>query len=188
MKLQAIILVSLLAFLTGCHGPKVAKPLTQELGNKDDADNQMEFWHRLGERPMTSNDDAFHGLLLYMDGKDASADYDARVRELKSRKILPSRFDRPADEAVTRGNLAMALIKVTQIRGGVMLMLTGPTPRYATRELVYNGLYPPSSPNQTFTGSEYVGIIGRLEDYQRGNPADKPAASLPGEAPTKIDE
>jgi hypothetical protein len=182
MKLASLILV-LLLLLTGCHGPKVAAPLTQELG-KDDPDTQMEFWHRLGERPMTSNDDAFHGLLLYMDGKDASPDYTARVNTLKSRKILPQRFDRPGDEAITRGNLAMALLKVTQIRGGLMLLVLGPTPRYATRELVYNGLYPPSSPNQTFSGSEYVGIIGRLEDYQRGNPAEKSADYLPGEAPT----
>ena len=28
---------------------------------------------------------------------------------------------------------------------------------------------------------EVVGIIGRVEDYQRGNPADVPAAVLPGE-------
>lgn len=182
MKVKTLILVSLLACLTGCHGPKVATPLTAELG-KDDPDTQMEFWHRLGERPMTSNDDAFHGLLLYLDGKDPSPDYAARVKTLKDRNILPEYFNRPADEAITRGNLAMALMKVARIRGGVMANLLGPTPRYATRELVYNGLYPPSSPNQTFTGSEYVGIIGRLEDYQRGDPAEKSADYLPGETP-----
>jgi hypothetical protein len=49
---------------------------------------------------------------------------------------------------------------------------------------MFVGLYPPSSPNQTFSGSEFVGIIGRIEDYQRGNPADVPAAVLPGEAET----
>jgi hypothetical protein len=187
MRWVLVILFVLAVMLAGCSSPRVAEPLTQTLG-KDDPDTQLEFWHRLGERPMTSNDDAFHGLLLYLDGKDANQDYAGRVAELKRRKIIPAGFDRPADEALQRGTLAMAILKVTNVRGGVMATALGPTPRYATRELVYVGLYPPSSPNQTFSGSEYVGIIGRLEDYQRGNPADKPAASLPGEAPTKIEE
>jgi hypothetical protein len=42
------------------------------------------------------------------------------------------------------------------------------------------GLFPPGSPQQTFSGNEYVGIIGRIEDYQRGNAADKPASEMQG--------
>ena len=59
----------------------------------------------------------------------------------------------------------------------------GAGPRYATRELQYEGLYPPSSPNQTFSGAEFVGVIGRIEDYQRSQPpAEQPAKVLPTEA------
>ena len=46
---------------------------------------------------------------------------------------------------------------------------------------MFLNVYPPSTPNQSFSGNEFVGIIGRVEDYQRGNPADVPAAVLPGE-------
>ena len=187
MRTKLLILVALL-MVTGCSAPRVAQPPLTETLKKDDPDSQMEFWHQLGDRAMTSNDDAFHGLLLYMDGKDTAADYSARVQELKARKILPGWFKGQADSALTRGTMAMAIVKVLQIRGGLMLNLLGPTPRYATRELVYRGVYPPSSPNQTFSGSEYVGIIGRLEDYQLGNSADKPASSLPDEAPGKVEE
>jgi hypothetical protein len=186
MKARLLILAVMLA-VGGCAAPRVKEPMVESL-KKDDPDTQMEFWHNLSDRPMTSNDDAFHGLLLYMDGKDPQSDYPARVRELKSRNILPGWWDHPGDEALRRGTLAMAIVKVTHLHGGVMLTVLGPTPRYATRELVYLGVYPPSSPNQSFTGSEYVGIIGRLEDYQRGDPANKPAASLPGDAPTKVEE
>ena len=186
MRAKLLILAALLA-VGGCAAPRVKEPMVETL-KKDDPDTQMEFWHTLGDRPMTSNDDAFHGLLLYLDGKDSYANYDARVEELKSRKILPSWWKGASDEALRRGTLAMAIVKVTDIHGGVMLTVLGPTPRYATRELVYLGVYPPSSPNQTLTGSEYVGIIGRLEDYQRGDPANKPAADLPSEAPTKVNE
>ena len=53
-----------------------------------------------------------------------------------------------------------------------MMTLSPNCSRYATRELVYLELYPPSTPNQTFSGAEYVGIIGRIEDYQRGDNVD----------------
>jgi hypothetical protein len=35
-------------------------------------------------------------------------------------------------------------------------------------------LYPQSSPNQTFSGTELVGVIGKLEDYQRGGADNVP--------------
>lgn len=177
--MRGVVCAALVLLGTACQTPRVSQPpLTGQFG-KDDLDTQLEFWHRLNALPMTSHDDAFHGLLLYVDGADPSADYAGRVAALKAKKMLPAGFDRPADEAIARGTLAVAIVRVINVRGGLTMMLMGPTPRYAVRELQYMGLYPPSSPNQTFSGSEFVGIVGRLEDYQRGNPADKPAAVLP---------
>jgi hypothetical protein len=65
------------------------------------------------------------------------------------------------------------------------MRLVGPAPmngRYAVRELQFMELYPPSSPNQTFSGTEFLGIIGKLEDYRReqrglGRPAGQQAAA-----------
>jgi hypothetical protein len=147
-----------------------------------DADSQIEFWHALTEQPICSNDAAFHGLLLYLENKDDSTDYVGRVATLKSRGMLPSGFNQPADAAIQRGTLAVALCRALQIKGGVTMRVLGPSERYALRELQFLGLYPPGSQQQTFSGNEYVGIIGRIEDYQRGNPADKPASELPGHA------
>jgi hypothetical protein len=61
----------------------------------------------------------------------------------------------------------------------MMMTLSPNCSRYATRELVYLELYPPSTPNQTFSGAEYVGIIGRIEDYQRGDNVELPATQMP---------
>ena len=163
----------------GCQTAKVAQPLTGKLAGND-PDSQLEFWHTLATRPVTSNDEAFHGLLLYADGQDPAKDYSGRLGVLKSRKMLPEKFDAPADRAVERGPLAVAIVRLLDIKGGVMLRLTG-AQRYAVRELQFLDLYPPSGPNQTFSGTEYLGIIGRLEDYQRGNPAEAPAGVMPGE-------
>ena len=162
-------LFAILFVVTGCHTAHVQEPLTQKLGGSDPGD-QLEFWHQLADRPVTCNDEAFHGLLLYLDSKDENADYAARISDLKSRGMLPKDFNKPANDAVTRGDLAIAIAKALQIKGGVIMHLGGSMiPRYATRELVYMEIYPPSAPHQTFSGAEFLGIIGRVEDWQRGN-------------------
>jgi hypothetical protein len=168
----------LLLPLVGCKSATVSEPLTGKYGGDD---VQLEFWHELAARPVTCNDEAFHGLLLYLDGEDPNTDYAARVSALKSRGLLPAGFNRPANEAVKRGTLAVAIAHALKIRGGVMMHLSPHCSRYAVRELMFHELYPASSPNQTFSGSEFLGIMGRVEDWQRGNPADVPAAVLPGE-------
>lgn len=164
----------------GCHSAKVAEPLTAKLGGSD-PDAQLEFWHTLAERNLTSNDEAFHGVLLYLSDTDPASDYAGRVKELKSRGLLDASFNQPADVAVERGTLAQVIVRALKIKGGVFQRLTHDNPRYAVRELMYADLYPPSSPHQTFSGTEFLGIMGRIEDYQRGNPSEYPAAVLPGE-------
>lgn len=177
-KLTAALLLFL---LTGCSSITVDQSLTATVGGAD-TDAQMEFWHQLYERKFTSNDDAFHGMLLFLDGTDASADYAARVATLKQRGLLPASFDAPANEAVTRGDLAVIIVKTLKIKGGLMQALLPDSPRYAMRELQYSGIYPSGSTWQRFTGGQFVSIIGRLEDYTRANPTDVPAKQLDGEA------
>ena len=113
---------SALCLLMGCHSAKVAQPLTEKLGGND-PDAQMEFWHTLANQPLTSNDEAFHGLLLYLDNQDPAADYPGRVQTLKDRGLLDRGFDQPADQAVQRGTLAQALVRALKIRGGVFQRL-----------------------------------------------------------------
>jgi hypothetical protein len=171
--------------LIGCKSTQVGKAVSPELAGND-MDAQMNFLHSLTDEPVTSNDQAFHGLLLYLDSKDESADYPARVQALKSRGILPKNFNAPAEAAVTRGDLAVAIVKILQIRGGATMSIFGATPRYAVRELQFMNLYPPGGTYQTFTGNEYLGIIGRIEDYQRGN-IEKRAKDLPSEKASPIE-
>jgi len=155
-----------LVALAGCRTAQVAEPLTRELaGNEPEA--QIEFWHTLAERPVVSNDEAFHGLLLFLDGRDPADDYAGRVAELQSRGMLPKNFKRDAHEAVRRGDLAVGILKILEMRGGVILRVFGPSPRYATRELEYANVYPRSSPHQTFTGAQFLALIGRIEDMER---------------------
>jgi len=183
MSIARTSLASLLIITLGCASVRTGRVMDPKVAGSD-PDAQLEFWHSLTNQPITTNDEALHGLLLYLDQKDDAADYAARLAALKSRKVLPQSFNAPADAAVMRGDLAVAICNALRIKGGLAMHLIGPTPRYATRELMFLGLYPPSTPNQTFSGNEYVGIIGRVEDWQRGNPANVPAAVLPNEMGT----
>ena len=115
------------AALAGCQTARVAHPLTIDHGGNDDFE-QLEFWHSLAGRPVTSNDEAFHGLLLFLDGTDPSGDYAARVAQLRSRRLLPPGYNQPADQAVDRGTLAVAIVRALKIEGGVSLRLLGATP------------------------------------------------------------
>jgi len=177
---MTILAVLVLSVVIGCQAPRAGRALSPAMASSE-PDAQLEFWHALADEPIASNDAAFHGLLLYVDGKDSSADYAGRVAALKARKMLAGGFAEPAEAAVRRGTLAVAILRVVEDRGGLTMRVIGPVPRYAVRELQFMGLYPPSTPNQSFSGNEFLGIIGKLEDYQRGDAAERPAAVLPGE-------
>ena len=166
----------MLLVMIGCHTPRNGQPLAKDLAGND-PDSQINFWHSLSDEHVTSNDQAFHGLLLYADGKDDSADYAGRVATLKARKWLPAHFNEPMDVGVTRGTVSVALVRMLNQKGGLTMHLIGPVPRYAVRELMFLNVYPPSTPNQAFSGTEFLGIIGAVEDFQRGH-ADTPSADF----------
>jgi hypothetical protein len=179
MRSKVAVALLLLA-LVGCQAPRKGEALPKALAGSD-PDAQVNFWHALTDQPVASNDEAFHGLLLYSDGKDECPDYADRVALLKQKKWLPAGWYEPAVDGVRRGTVAVALVKILHDKGGVTMHIVGPIPRYAVRELMFLNVYPPSTPNQSFSGNEFVGIIGRVEDYQRGNPANVPAAVMPNE-------
>ena len=163
--------------LSGCTAAHVSRPaVTKFGGNKDSA--QFEFWRRVNAAPIACYDDVFHGLLLYLNEKDPATEYAGRVRVLKEQGMIPTGFDRPPDEAVSRGILAMAVTRILNIKGGMMMHLTGDNPRYSLLELQDMDLFPPSSGNQTFSGAAFVGIIGKMHDYQHGDTSNLPATKL----------
>jgi hypothetical protein len=157
-------------FVAGCHSTPV-QPLAPEVMAGDE-DAQLEFWHALPARKTVSNNEAFHALLLFVAEHDDAGDYDGRVQAMKERKMLPAGFSEPSDQPVRRGTVAVALARALDIKGGLTMRMFGATSRYATRELQYAGVFPPSSPQQTFSGAEFLGIIGRAEDYQRDMQTD----------------
>src|SRR4051812_46603009 len=112
--------LAMIAVLSGCQSAHVAKPAVAEFGGSA-PDAQMEFWHTLALRSLTSNDDALHGMLLYLDEKDDCATYADRMTVLKQRGLLPAGFNEPAEEAVRRGTVAVMFAKILKLRGGLAM-------------------------------------------------------------------
>ncbi len=157
------------AALAGCQGTLVKETVDTEYDSAN-AVAAVDFWHRVAERPICTNNEALHGLLLFDEGKDICNDYNERLLLLKSKGYLSDSFNAPANQAVQRGTVAKVLCHILDIQGGLSMRLIGPHPRYATRELVYLEVFPPCSPNQSMSGIEFVDAISRSETYQEDRP------------------
>lgn len=177
-SLCRVIFVCIVIVVAGCTTPRAGTPLSQEL-HADQPLAKLKFQREITQRRICSNDDAFHLLIQYANGNDLCADYPARVQWLKQRQMLPDGFDRPAAEAITRGTLAVGIAHALNIKGGIVMRVLPRSERYVTRELVYRGIYPPgSSPQQTYSGLEVIGVLAKMEDAQAGDPANLPASNL----------
>src|SRR6476661_6996242 len=73
-KPQAAAIALLALTVAGCASVPAGKSVVSEISAKPNA-SDVEFWHTLQDRPLATNDDAFHGLLIYLDGSDSSTDY-----------------------------------------------------------------------------------------------------------------
>jgi hypothetical protein len=157
----ALLLASMLA---GCQTASVKQSVVERVWGSD-WDNQLEFWP-LAAETVTNNDDAFHGVRLYFEGKDDAENYAARVKALQSRGLLPRDFNQPAHQALGRGTLAFALVKALDLQGGLNMRLLGVTPRFAVKEREFRGIYPASSPNQALTGGDFSESLARCRIFE----------------------
>src|SRR5262249_34540005 len=125
----------------------------------------LDFWDALSSRPLVSNDEGFHGLLLFVDGSDPTDTYQARLEAARARGWIESSWDEPGDLSMQRGTLARAIAVHCKIEGGVMMRILGPNPRYATRELQYLGMMGGGPQQQAISGREFMGALSKAQDY-----------------------
>ena len=154
-----------LLLAAGCQRTQISDSMKLD-HDPGDVDAQMQFWHDLADRPVTSNNEALHGLIISAEGSDPNQTYEQRVAWLTERGHLSESFRGAADEAVERGTVAQVLASMTGLKGGLTMRLLGPHPRYATRELVHHEIMRPGSPQQGLSGIEFIGIISRAEQLQ----------------------
>jgi hypothetical protein len=178
LKLFTISFLSGVFVMLGCTAPRAGTPVTQDI-KTDSVRGRIQYQRQITERRICSNDDAFHLLIQYVNQSDPCEAYPQRLQWLNERQMLPEQFAGQAEDAITRGTLAVGITKALQVRGGVMFAILPRSERYATRELVARGIYPAgSSPHQTYSGLEVIGILAKMEDSQVGDPANLPATEM----------
>ncbi len=150
--------------LAGCARTVVEDPQDTNYP-ADDVSAQLDFWHELPGRSAVTNDEGFHGVILFFEGADTYGSYGARVDRLKELGWLPDGFDEEPNLAMQRGTLARILVRALDIDGGVMMFLTNKHPRYANKELQFLGIMPYGAEFMVIDGLDYVGVISRAQDF-----------------------
>jgi hypothetical protein len=182
MRSSAWLLILGIMALVGCR-PYVMSSSAVDAYPR--ADQQIEFMAAVEKMPAVTNNDALHALLMLQDGDDANVDYAARVQDAIRRGWLADRWSALPNEAARVGWMASAGCVVMQVKGGLSMHLLGPTPRYATKELVFMEILPLRTENQVLTGAEFIDYLNRLERMAGKNrraKADSPLGVPAGES------
>jgi len=155
---------SCLTFAGGCTRSLVTEPVPTDYDRTDPA-AEVVFFHNLSTSGRVSNDEALHALVLLAQDEDLTTNYDERLAFAKDRGWVMPGFNEPADIVARKGMVADSIVRILGIRGGVMMQMLGPTPRYAIRELAELGVIPAESgERQAMSGAELLGIVGRARD------------------------
>jgi hypothetical protein len=136
------------------------------------------FLDRMSTQETVSENDACRGLLMLLDGQDGSATFQDRVKSLRERNIVGADWDMNAPTPVTRGRLAYMIYQATEMSGGVILTMTGPSERYCLRELQYRKVMAAGTLMQPATGLECVSVLGRADTYIRTGKVPDQAGSI----------
>ena len=134
-----------------------------------DMASDAEFIFDLSEKKHCTTDDAYRGMLYFIDGKDTSRNFRERTARLAMRGVIDTNRTHKRNATITNGTVAYMLVRALGCRGGVMYNLTNASERYALRELVAEGIIKGSSEYSKVSGAEYVGILGRADDYRQEN-------------------
>lgn len=124
---------------------------------RDASSQQLEFYDELANRPIVSQDDAVHAVLLLASGSSALT-YEGRLTLAKSRGWLDQSYSPPAREAVTVGEVSQMLARVLRVRGWG-------SPADATAAMKREGLIPESAEAaQGLTGNQMLAVLSGARD------------------------
>jgi hypothetical protein len=136
------------------------------------------FLDRMSSQKTVTENDAARGLLMLTDGEDTAGTFEQRITALQANNIVSDCWDHNADRAVTRGRLAYMLYQATDMPGGVILTVAGPSQRYCLRELQYRGVMGKGAMFVPVTGLEFVSALNRADTYKQTGQVPDQAGSI----------
>ena len=124
----------------------------------------------LAERPVATVEDGLRMILLLAEGVGAEEPFDQVAAKLRGSDLIRDEWLKKADERLRKGQLAYMIVKACGIKGGLTMMLTGVSERYAVRECIFLELLARGSTGNYVSGLELLGSIGRAEKYLEAHP------------------
>jgi len=174
-----IAILSAAAVLAGCGLHERTQLVSSAAVQFPAPDDSLDYWDALESQPVTTNDDALHGLLMFAHATPHADTWEARVEMARSLGWIPVDGSPPAaEESAQMGFIAVCLCDVLQVQGGLSMTLFGPTPRYCTRELVHMGLLPGITEHEALTGAEFSALLAAAEQRQRVDEARAARAAI----------
>lgn len=170
LMLVGLVIAVLAISLGGCAPTSVknadAQAFTDLPEAQTDTGSDAGFLFDLSQKKSCSTDDAYRGMLFFLDGTDTSSNFQERTARLAMHKVIKENWQHNPQETITNGKVAYMLARALGVRGGVMYNLTDASERYSLRELGYKGIIKNRSQGKKISGAEYVGILGRADDYR----------------------
>ena len=164
--LHALLLPAIVFTASGCGD---TAPLTIAGGDSHliEGECSAAYLDRISTDQLVTQNDAFRGILLLLDGEDRYDDFASRVKALESRGVVSRDWQFGAQEPLTRGKMAYIIYRACEIKGALTLRIFGPSQRYCLKELQYRQIILKSSLSDHITGLEYVAVLGRADCYIR---------------------
>ncbi len=161
-----VLLLSGIMLQSGCAMERTTaeSSVVDSYGTPDD---ELDFLDALERRRVVTNHDAIHALLMAAGPEvqeDLPADYESRVNRARQRGWVREEADLPPNQSATIGMIAVAVCDLLEIKGGLTMRVLGPSPRYATRELVFRQILPRRTDNQSMTGLEFIDLLSRVQE------------------------
>ncbi len=152
-------------FIVGCEAPDTTIANPQLTLPPQEA--SPEYLDRVSSLNEVNENDAMRGLLMLIEGTDESQTFEQRVFKLQAMNVVPSSWSFDAKRSLTRGKLAYMISQALDIRGGVVMMLAGPSQRYSLKELQFMGIMAPGATLTTVSGGEFVAVLARADAYRQ---------------------
>jgi hypothetical protein len=123
------------------------------------------FMGELARQKRVDQNDGFRAVLLWLDGKDDSRNFKDRAVTLADRGLVRADWRLSPTAPMDKATLAYIVYHALGMKGGLNMALFN-SRRYALRELVYRGMMASGADYAYVTGSEFVAILGRADDYR----------------------
>ncbi|MBT3200905.1 MAG: hypothetical protein HN350_13430 [Phycisphaerales bacterium] len=129
-------------------------------------ENSAAFLDRMSSLDTVTQNDALRGIMMLEDA-DPVDTFKQRVDFLIEKNILPPTGAYDAQSELSRGQLAKLICSACEIKGSVIMRLTGYSERYCLRELQYREMIVRGSGDTKISGMEFASVLTRAATYKQ---------------------